>query len=88
MRWEDIIDGEWRIPVSEREKNTAGALVLPQEALDILYAQPRFASNPYVFAGVGSSYIGSTSYRKAQLDKRAGSSAGRFTTSGERHAPS
>ena len=72
MRWEDIIDGEWRIPVSEREKNTAGALVLPQEALDILYAQPRFASNPYVFAGVGSSYIGSTSYRKAQLDKRAG----------------
>ena len=72
MRWEDIIDGEWRIPTSDREKNTAGALVLPQAALDIINAQPRFASNPYVFAGIGGNHIGGTSYRKARLDKQAG----------------
>ena len=72
MRWEDIVDGEWRIPASDREKNTAGALVLPQPVLDIIYAQPRFAGNTYVFAGIGPNYIGGTSYRKAKLDKQAG----------------
>ena len=72
MMWEDIVDGEWRIPASEREKNTAGSLVLPQEVLDIINAQPRFASNPYVFAGVGPNHIGGTSNRKARLDKRSG----------------
>ena len=72
LRWDDIIDDEWRIPTSDREKNTAGALVLPQAALDIINAQPRFASNPYVFAGQRGSHIGSTSYRKARLDKQAG----------------
>ena len=56
MRWQDIVDGEWFIPRSEREKNTAGALVLPQAALDIINAQPRFASNPYVFAGMAVTY--------------------------------
>ena len=32
-------------------KGTPGALKLPQVALDIIAAQPRFAGNPYVFAG-------------------------------------
>ena len=72
MRWEDIRDGEWCIPASDREKNTAGSLVLPQAALDIINAQPRFASNPYVFAGIGSNPIGGMSKRKAQFDKQAG----------------
>ena len=58
MRWEDLRDGEWCIPAAKREKNTAGSLVLQQEALDIINAQPRFASNAYVFAGIGSNYIG------------------------------
>ena len=71
MRWEDIVDGEWRVPASDREKNTTGAIVLPQAALDIINAQPRFASNPYVFAGIGGNPIGGTSYRKAKLDKQA-----------------
>ena len=72
MKWEDIVDGEWRIPALDRERSTAGALGLPPEALNILYAQPRFASNPHIFAGIGRNAIGSTSYRKAKLDKQAG----------------
>ena len=72
MRWEDIKDGEWRIPASDREKSTAGSLVLPQAALDIINAQPRFASNPYVFAGIGSNPIGGMSKRKRRFDKQAG----------------
>ena len=70
MRWQDIVDGEWRIPSSEREKNTAGALVLPQAALDIINAQPRFASNPYVFAGIGGNYFGGMSRRKAAFEAK------------------
>ena len=47
-----IIDGTvWTIPTEAREKGNAGVLVLPEIALEIINAQPRFASNPYVFAG-------------------------------------
>ena len=71
MRWEDLgLDGEWRIPTAEREKGTAGSLVLPEIALEIVKAQPRFASNPYVLAGRGSSYIQGQSKRKAQFDAK------------------
>ena len=72
IRWRDIVDGEWRIPVSDREKNTAGSLVLPQAVLDIISAQPRFADNAYVFAGLGTNHIGGMSKRKAVFDKKAG----------------
>ncbi|MEZ0281592.1 tyrosine-type recombinase/integrase, partial [Methyloceanibacter sp.] len=72
MSWQDIVDGEWRIPASDREKSTAGSLVLPQAALDIIQAQPRFAANAYVFAGVGANHIGGMSKRKAAFDKQAG----------------
>jgi integrase len=73
MRWEDIsADGEWHIPAAEREKSTAGSLVLPQAAIDIIQAQPRFVGNAHVFAGIGSNPIGGMSKRKAQFDKQAG----------------
>ena len=72
MRWEDLRNGEWSIPRSNREKNTAGSLILPQAALDVINAQPRFTSNPYVFAGIGSNPIGGMSKRKAVFDKQAG----------------
>ena len=73
MKWEDIsADGEWSIPAAEREKSTAGSLMLPQAALDIIHSQPRFAGNPYVFAGVGINPIGGMSKRKRQFDKQAG----------------
>ncbi len=51
MKWEDIDGAVWHIPSEEREKGNAGDLELPQIALDIINAQHRFGSNPYVFAG-------------------------------------
>jgi len=71
MRWEDISPaGEWCIPSEAREKGTAGCLVLPDAALAIIKAQPRFASNPYVFAGRGSGYAQGVSKRKARFDAK------------------
>ena len=71
MRWCDLAnDREWSIPRFEREKGTAGFLVLPKAALDIIHAQPIFASNPYVFAGAGSSHMQGISTRKAQFDAK------------------
>jgi integrase len=52
MRWDDVsIDGTWSIPIGAREKSNAGELVLPDMAVEIVRRQPRFVSNPYVFAG-------------------------------------
>ena len=70
MRWEDIDGAVWTIPTEAREKGNAGALVLPEIALEIINAQPRFASNPYVLAGVGGSHIRSWSRRKREFDAK------------------
>ncbi|MGB6769086.1 MAG: tyrosine-type recombinase/integrase [Methyloceanibacter sp.] len=57
MQWEDVsVDGTWSIPTTAREKNNAGALMLPDAAVEIIKRQPRFASNPYVFAGRDGSH--------------------------------
>jgi integrase len=48
LRWDDLdAKGVW----TEREKGNPGRLQLPNQALDIIEAQPRFVGNPYVFAG-------------------------------------
>jgi integrase len=71
MRWQDIsIDGTWTIPAEDREKGNALELKLPDTALDIIKAQPRFASNPYVFAGRGGSHYSGYSKGKAALDAK------------------
>jgi integrase len=71
MRWQDIaIDGTWTIPAEAREKGNARELVLPDLALDIIKAQPRFASNPFVFAGRGGSHYSGFSKGKAALDAK------------------
>jgi integrase len=50
IRWEQIdSDGVWHLPKLPREKGNAGALKLPQLALDILYRQPRLANDGRVF---------------------------------------
>ena len=59
----------------KREKSTAGSLVLPQAALDIINMQPCFASNPHVFAGQGARPIGGMGRRKLTFDKQAGIAA-------------
>jgi integrase len=50
IQWDDLHGDTWLIRTETREKGNAGELKLPQTALDIINAQPRFASNPYVFA--------------------------------------
>ena len=71
MRWEDVgIDGVWRIPSEAREKGNAGELLLPQQALDIIKAQPRFASCQYVFAGRGSGHYKSWTHAKRAMDAK------------------
>src|SRR5262249_7303212 len=69
MRWADL-NGEWRITSERREKGTAGALVLPDAALDIINSQPRLASNPFLFAGRGSAMMRGISKRKTQFDAK------------------
>jgi integrase len=69
MRWGDItVDGTWTIPVEEREKGTAGELVLPPAALDIIRAQPRLGDNPYILAGRGNGPINAFSKPKRLFD--------------------
>ena len=50
IKWGDIEGDLWTIATDTREKNTAGQLTLPPMALEIINRQPRFFSNPYVFA--------------------------------------
>ena len=72
MRWQDIaIDGTWTMPTEDRAKGTGGELLLPEIAVDIIKAQPRFANNPYVFAGRGVSYLTGYSKAKKALDAKA-----------------
>jgi integrase len=51
LRWDDVDGDVWTIRTAEREKGNPGKLKLPQIALEIIRAQPRFVGNPYVFAG-------------------------------------
>jgi integrase len=50
MKWEDVVDGVWKIPTENREKGNAGTLVLPTMALEIIKSRPRINDSPYVFA--------------------------------------
>ncbi len=71
LRWGDLSDeGEWRIPVAAREKGTGGVLVLPNQAIEIIRAQPRFTSNPYVFAGRGEGHFSGFSKAKSAFDAK------------------
>ena len=71
MRWQDIgIDGTWNIPAENREKGNANELVLPEVAIEIIKAQPRFADNPFVFAGRNNSHFGGYSEPSASSTPR------------------
>ena len=70
MRWSDVSpDGVWSIPRAPREKGTPGSLVLPEAALAIIRVQPRFASNPHVFAGIGPGAANNFGRCKKSLDE-------------------
>jgi len=71
MKWSDIsVDGVWTIAASEREKGTAGELVLAEIAVEIINAQPRLGSSPYVFAGRGDGPFNGFSKAKAAFDRK------------------
>jgi integrase len=71
LKWEDVtVDGVWNIATEEREKGNAGALVLPDAALDIIRSQPRVGDNPYVFAGRGDGHFRGYSPCKRKFDKQ------------------
>jgi integrase len=71
MRWADVsVDGEWRIPAEDREKGTAGSLVLPGVAVEIIRAQPRIGDNPYVFAGREEGHFNGVSKAKRAFDAK------------------
>ena len=71
MRWQDLeIDGTWTIPADPREKGNARELLLPPAAVEIIKAQPRFADNPFVFAGRGGSHFSGYSKSKAAFDAK------------------
>lgn len=71
MKWADLDDGVWQITREAREKGAAESLRLPRLVLDIVNAQPRLASNPYVFtAAVGGGQFNSFSQRKEELDAK------------------
>ena len=59
---------EWTIPTEPREKGNAGTLMLPKMALDIIKAQPQFASNEFVFAGRGAGHFNGYSKSKVAFD--------------------
>ena len=72
MRWADIDGDEWIIPAEPREKDTGGTLILPEAALDIIWAQPRIGNNPHVFAGRGDGAFQGWGKWKTSLDRRIG----------------
>jgi integrase len=52
IKWEHINGDTWSIPEGNRRlKGTGGDLVLPEMALNIIKAQPRFESSPYILSG-------------------------------------
>jgi integrase len=73
MKWDDVApDGTWTIPTEAREKGNPGTLKLPLAAMAIINAQPRFASNPHVFAGRDDGPITRFSHWHAAFRKRCG----------------
>ena len=72
MRWSDIDfrEGVWSIRQKPREKGTAGVLVLPSQAMQIIEAQPRQEGDPFVFPGVAGKPFNNFSRSKARLDQR------------------
>jgi integrase len=77
MRWLDVKTGStcstWEIAAEARQKGTADAVRLPAAAVAIIGAQPKFSSNPYVFAAArGDGPLNGFNKRKAAFDKACG----------------
>lgn len=71
MRWDDVRDGVWHIPVEDREKVNAGELKLPALAKAVLDARPKVKDNPFVFASGSKKAFNSFSDGKEDLQAKA-----------------
>ena len=72
LQWDDVSpEGVWKLRTEEGEKGNIGAVGLPDIALQIIRAQPRFADNAYVFAGQNG-HRAFTSKNKAAFDEACG----------------
>jgi integrase len=72
MKWSDLDGDVWTIPTAAREKGNPGVLRLPPAAMKVLKAQPRLASNPYVFPGRSDGPLAGFSERHAAFKARCG----------------
>jgi integrase len=77
MKWDDLVDGEWRIASEARAKANAGSLQLPRAVLSIIERQPRAAGNPYCLPlgtvmELFTSHSGRKSWRKAAANGALG----------------
>jgi integrase len=78
MKWDDVTPAKWpgntppvwTIATAPREKENAEALQLPEAALAILDELPRYADNPYVFAGRSSNPISKSGQHKKLFDAK------------------
>jgi integrase len=57
LKWDEIKDGVWSIPVEKREKGTGGELVLPETALAAINSRPRMGLNPYVLSARDGHFV-------------------------------
>ena len=69
----------WTLPTAPREKGNIGAVELPAMALTILEALPRFADNPFVFAGRGASHMAYSGNPKRAFDANLPAGMERWT---------
>ena len=86
MKWTDIspkwpsnTPPVWTLPTAPREKGNIGAVELPAMALTILEALPRFADNPFVFAGRGASHMAYSGNPKRAFDANLPAGMERWT---------
>jgi integrase len=79
MKWPSNTPPVWTLPAAPREKGNIGAVELPAMALAILDALPRYADNPYVFAGRGSSHMAYSGNPKRAFDAKLPKGMARWT---------
>jgi len=72
MKWEHIEGNTWHIPNgNKRLKGTGGDLMLPDMAMAVIKAQPRYESNPYVLASrYPGTHYSNYGHGKSQFDAK------------------
>src|SRR6516164_2761564 len=79
MKWPSNTPPVWTLPTAPREKGNIGAVELPAAALAILDKLPRYADNPFMFAGRGQRHMSASGMFKAKFDAKLPSDMARWT---------